>query len=216
MLLYRYLHYTHAISSIYRGKLKVSTLNTVNDLHEMTPCIMGADGVPKPLSISRRVFVDSVSRKSGLISFSESSSDPVLWGHYADDHTGIVLMFDLPPDPKLVKIDYQEARLKIPEDADERTQHLYFEEVIRRKYTSWRYEQEWRYLIDLSWCVYERGKLFYQIIEPFVGVVLGCKCPIDEITMRCVLNSSGYRGVIIARAEPSNTEFEMEIKGIHV
>lgn len=97
--------------------------------------------------------------KLGIISFSETRDNLLMWSHYADNHRGIVIEFDpthifFNDDPiaskKLGRVAYRKERLKsIPYQWDgiftkSDSTRIYFE-----KADEWIYEKEYRLICDL-------------------------------------------------------------------
>ena len=63
----------------------------------------------------------------GLICFSRTWSNPLLWGHYAEKHTGIALGFDV-PDQLLSQVLYTSQRVRI--DVDSKTKRPKLDEAL--------------------------------------------------------------------------------------
>ncbi len=114
----------------------------------------------------------------GVLSFSEKHKDILMWGHYADSHSGICIGFDY---YKLLftsrKIPYLPEHVKYPEDNkfprwnpftdDARSQ---IDKIYYTKARHWHYEKEWRVILPEQ----ERTP---QKINPnaLVSVHLGCE-----------------------------------------
>ena len=82
----------------------------------------------------------------GLLCFSKSWSNPLLWSHYGNKHNGICLGFDI-PEKKFVNVTYQIDRLELEDET------LTEETVMRflsTKYNGWSYEEEVRVMTTLS------------------------------------------------------------------
>ena len=97
--------------------------------------------------------------KTGIVSFSETKDNLLMWSHYADQHKGIVLCFDTSHpffakdpsrDKQLARVHYRKDRMKaLPQSlrhglymAD--STRIYFE-----KSDEWIYEKEYRLTCDL-------------------------------------------------------------------
>jgi hypothetical protein len=96
--------------------------------------------------------LDTLSRKFGVVCFSADPTDPLMWGHYAASHTGLVIEFDandaLFNNPSFLKVDYLLDRVYYnPSDGANEAAVAAF---ARRKSPHWSYEQESRLIIDLS------------------------------------------------------------------
>jgi hypothetical protein len=86
-----------------------------------------------------------ISKTKGLLCFSKSWKNPVVWGHYADKHRGICLGFEVSGDI-LQKVNYVKERLPRPAVLDEE----FMKKVLFTKFDHWQYEQEYRMYIDLE------------------------------------------------------------------
>lgn len=216
MLLYKYLEYDHAISSISKARLKVSILDSLNDPYEMLPCMIDTNGKHLPSDQCRKVFLQRIAKKHGIICLSATATDPVLWAHYAARHTGIAFEFDFPMNGSLIHVDYKDKRVEIRiADVDANSQELQqaFELLLGRKFSSWSYEQEYRSIVPISEITLEDGLHFKAIPkEYFKRVILGCDCPVTEEAMRCLLDSSGFTSAQVARARLSDTDFRMIVQ----
>jgi hypothetical protein len=58
---------------------------------------------------------EKIGADKGLISFRKETHNPVLWGHYADRHRGVVLGFDI-PDERCQHASYQDEFLDMEFD----------------------------------------------------------------------------------------------------
>jgi len=111
-----------------------------------------------------RTSKDEINRDKGLICFSKSWKNPLLWGHYAEKHTGIGLGFDV-PDYLLAPVIYSKRLLKIENDPKTK-QPILTEEIVdkllRTKFYDWKYEDEMRLFVRLDHNTVESGMYFYS------------------------------------------------------
>ena len=122
-----------------------------------------------------------------LICFSKSWRNPLMWGHYAEKHTGMCLGFDI-PDNLLAPVIYAKRRLKIETDPEIKrpkpTEKL-MEKLIRRKFIDWKYEDEMRLFVGLGHVTVESGKYFLPFSEDLMlrKIILGprCELPIEGV-----------------------------------
>jgi hypothetical protein len=91
----------------------------------------------------------SLWQDKGLISFSERSSNPLLWAHYAENHKGLCLGFDV---SGASQVRYVSARRKMPSllDIVKQKDTGIIENAIMTKYWHWRYESEWRIILSVD------------------------------------------------------------------
>ena len=91
----------------------------------------------------------------GILSLSETPNNLLMWSHYAEDHTGFVLMLDsshrffkgnepflgfAKPEP----VQYKSERPRIT------VEEVTMSELFLTKGSDWQYEKEWRYLKFLN------------------------------------------------------------------
>lgn len=147
MRAYKFLNQEYATRALKEKRLKVSSLLTLNDPFDCR-------GVDFPSRNDRKVwskYVEHVSTKNGIICFSKSWENPVIWSHYADNARGVALGFDL-PDTGVMEVEYGNELVKSKgwSDLDKSEKIALSMSVFRRKYEHWRYESEIRYFIDLT------------------------------------------------------------------
>ena len=178
-----------AISNLSLRRLKVSRLSDLNDPFEMLAANLTDDQ-------RRRNFhalKDSLNESKGIVCFSSNWNNPLLWGHYAEKHTGIVLGFEVPID-LLVKIDYSKVRVKL--EVDPVTKHLVLddavaEKLIRTKFRDWKYEDEYRLFAGLDHDTTESGLHFLDFSDNLrlTQVILGQRCDLPIERVRSIVNS---------------------------
>jgi hypothetical protein len=196
MLLYRYLPEQYALEALQTGSLKVSRLLELNDPADCQPRLADApaQGSRDADEAFARNYLQTLYRDVGMLSFSASISDPVIWSHYADSHRGIALGYDIRPDLGGVQIfevsyhidrptiDYQQAEALRP-DGERSTEFI--EKVIKHGFTckgeSWRYEKEYRSFVWLAKCEMRGSHYFNTHMRGFPDqIVLGLKCRLTE------------------------------------
>lgn len=107
----------------------------------------------------------------GVVSFSTDEDNVLLWSHYADNHKGLCLKFNLPFDipENLFKVEYAN---KLPHfDLANNTN---YRQALTTKALSWKYENEWRAL-------YPKGNCSYNYIGDLVEVIFGCRTSKEDI-----------------------------------
>jgi hypothetical protein len=94
-------------------------------------------------------------KEHGIISFTETKENILMWSHYSENHTGIVIEFDI-KHPFFNK-KFKEKHKKyegIPQKVFYRKERLktsnYLLEPFFHKSLEWMYEQEYRMLLPLS------------------------------------------------------------------
>jgi hypothetical protein len=211
MRLYNYLSLEHAIDNLVKRRIKISTYDDMNDPFELRGAWMSDADFHRALT--------EVSKKGGVVCFSEMDSEVLLWSHYAVKHRGCCIDFEVAESealqptvsvkrPKEISFDrspsYEMERLGIESGDSSPESHPGFEEAIKRylprttailfsKYEGWNYEKERRLLIKLQPSQKDGNHYFAEFdgnIRP-VEVLLGARCTqADEERLRPAVN--GY------------------------
>ena len=209
MRVYKFRSKKWGIKALEDRQLKVSPIYGLNDPFEYL-AINLADKPVREFIRSKRKFLNA---NSGLISFCKRWSNPVIWSHYAEDHQGMALGFDV-PDELLFKMEYSDQR--VPFDAssldDEAALQAILERVGKTKFKHWEYEEEYRLLFDLTRARSESPS-DSNFLQPFAEnlalkeVVLGCRY---ESSGKSLLESTLTElGIIIKTARPAFCTFTM-------
>lgn len=147
MRVYHFNHADHALENVVRRRLKIATLQDINDPFELAVCF--DDAASRGLL---RRFRQKWAERYGMLCFSRSWRNPVQWSHYADRHRGVCLGFDMPAD-KLVPVRYAASPVVPDWTAVAEEDNRAHEEMIRwssTKYRHWRYEEELRAFVRLK------------------------------------------------------------------
>ena len=145
--LYKFCEAQWGLDNLWKRRLKISRISELNDPFEFNPFALQKKE-------DRKVWAETLKElenKSGIISFSESWDNPVIWSHYAESHKGICLGFDVRMDlPE--KVEYVSDRKGIsPLSAVVGSDDF---EALRgmtaTKYAHWEYEKEWRIILGLG------------------------------------------------------------------
>lgn len=176
MRVYHFTSEKFALESINHCRLKVSMINDLNDPYELL-------GVQLSDKDSRRKFKqkrEDFANNFGILCFSKSWKNPVLWSHYSDKHTGICLGFDVPK-KLLKKVSYKSSLKAIESNIN--TKHsisveILFQELLIRKFKSWEYEEEYRRLVNLDKCIKVNKLYFYAFSSDLIlkEIIIGPRC----------------------------------------
>ena len=172
-----------ALSNLALRRIKIARFEDLNDPFEL----LGVDVRDMKLRAALRATKKKINESKGLICFSKSWRNPLMWGHYAEKHTGMCLGFDI-PDNLLAPVIYAKRRLKIETDPEIKrpkpTEKL-MEKLIRRKFIDWKYEHEMRLFVGLDHDTVESGKYFLPFSEDLMlrKIILGprCELPIEGV-----------------------------------
>ncbi|HLW54684.1 MAG TPA: DUF2971 domain-containing protein [Candidatus Angelobacter sp.] len=140
MRVYHFLPAKYAIDDIKRRRLKIATLDDLND-----PFDLWAVAQPDPrLRQGLRAFRSHMACHFGMLCFSTDWENPLLWSHYGDRHRGMVLGIDV-NDEKLKKVKYVRDRPVLKAVDLEVVYELLF-----TKFQDWQYEAELRMFAKLK------------------------------------------------------------------
>jgi len=155
--LYHFVNDEFGFENIKKRRLKLAFPDTVNDLFELRPFDFGEDTQGRKLRTAWGEAIKNHSKTQGFIAFSESWSVPTMWAHYADNHKGVCLGFDLPiyrdASTKYAdKIDYVDELIEMDEKVlNDTVYNQKMHDIAKKtKGIHWQYEQEWRYWFSLD------------------------------------------------------------------
>jgi len=197
MRAYKFLDKHFGLKSLYERRLRVSTLDDLNDPFELLPYAMPRLGQQAAFHELR----DKPVKEKGVVCFSTTWADPVVWAHYADKHRGICLGFEI---YNFQKVDYVKERLIFPSDITLDALNA----ILSTKYENWQYEKEIRFWTRLD--QKEDGHYFYEFGDDLelCEVILGARCTLPE---REILRALGplAKDVSIAKARAAFDKFEI-------
>lgn len=162
------------LDALYRRRLKLSTDRDINDPFEFLAAGLNQASRKEAKNIRAMIFAED-----GIISFSETWSEPLLWSHYADNHRGLVLGFDLRPNIGH-KIKYEKDRVKLPSRMGHGIQRIgesyeFWGRIRDTKFDAWGYEREVRVYPALAGSLHENGLFFrnFEDIGTLKEVIIG-------------------------------------------
>lgn len=208
MRLYHFVNATHAINNLSLRRLKVSRFGQLNDPFEL----LAADLLDPKHRQAFSKFKEQLDKTNGLICFSGSWSNPLLWGHYADKHFGIALGFDVPED-QAAKVSYtsNRATVKFDKAAGKVVDGPnVIDKLIRTKFTDWKYEDEYRIFVSLD-PANKEGENYFADFSPDLAlqeVILGMRCEIPIERVRQLLGAESD-SVKIIRAGMALRSFKL-------
>jgi hypothetical protein len=182
-----------ALSNLALRRIKISRIAELNDPFEL----MSANTSDVRQHNALETFKNQTNDSKGLICFSEFWNNPVLWGHYADKHSGVALGFEV-DEELLFKVTYENAKFDLPintltnqVECDENT----LNSLLSTKFSDWHYEDEWRMFSTLKDSVIESGLYFEKFSDDLClkEVILGAKCELPLNEMQSLVNKLGYK-----------------------
>jgi len=210
ILLYRYMDSSAALRTIESRAFRVTRLHGLNDPFEWRPGVTNV--IPRGEEIARAATEKSVAHMDswmGVLCFSDTVAEPVLWSHYADKHRGVSFEVDYERrEDHLFKMDYTETRPVIDANRLLNNEGLsdYFgqmlKKLMRQKSSGWSYEREYRVHIELEVCQISAGQYLMRIPDNFLKrVILGFQCPLEELYVKRALEKSGLGSTEVVRAK---------------
>ena len=125
-----------------------------------------ASGIP--LSNPNQLFKSLEQRlmTTGIFSLSETDTDQLMWAHYANEHKGLALGFEV--ETNSILADNRHCFAIIQRNLEVPFDDPIFRRCVSTKPTAWGYEKEWRYIDETDGLHTFPGKL--------VEVTFGLRC----------------------------------------
>jgi hypothetical protein len=198
MRVYKFLDTHFGMKTLAEKRLKISTLEDLNDPFELL-CFEMTDKIKRPaMNLARKEWGTT----TGMLCFSSDWRDPVIWAHYSDKHRGICLGFEIPDDAG-TRIQYINERLPLPDRPalDDATAWVY------TKYENWAYEKEIRCCARLDEA--SEGLYFMDFGEDLklVQVIAGARCKIARNEILKALHP--LNNIELIKARPGFHRFEI-------
>jgi Protein of unknown function (DUF2971) len=210
MKLFHLSPFEFAITNIALRRLKISRIGDLNDPFELLPI----DLRDKKVRAAVRSTRQEIDKTTGVICFSSTWENPVLWSHYADKHRGIALGFEV-PDNFVIPVKYADKLIDADIDdvvtaTDVDLTSDFACTLLATKFADWRYENESRVFLRLDPATSEGG-LFFTKFGPklkLVEVVLGASCPTPIKRVRDLVKNYPHK-VYVKRARIAFTKFRV-------
>lgn len=198
---YKFLSATYGMKSLYERRLKISQWDELNDPFEMLPFKTTGPGTREAL---RGTMEELVRSERGVLCFSDNWRNPTIWAHYADQHRGICLGFDI-PEPTIERVQYKKTRERLPFPPNLRTAKI----MLTCKFESWAYEKEVRTFPSTH--EREAGIPYIDFGDhlTLVQVILGMRC---KETSEGIIRALGEKAddIQIIQAKASDKVFAIE------
>jgi|SRR5580704_11994810 hypothetical protein len=173
MRVYKFLDSHFGLVNLQQKRLKISTVEDLNDPFELLPYNIQDPSKRKALKDARERW----SAAYGLVCFSGGWTDPILWAHYGDKHKGLCLGFEVAPNT-VTEVRYVDDRLTLPDVIED----AHGTEWMTTKFSHWAYEREFR-----SWRTLKNvpkfDGLYFQNFGAslrLVQVIAGARCAITR------------------------------------
>jgi hypothetical protein len=192
MRVFKFLETKHAMSNVEKNRIKISRIADLNDPFELRPLNVSHKPELRRILDSWREAMDT---DHGLLCFSRTWHDPVLWSHYGDKHRGVCLGYEL--DASLAEpVRYRRTRINPRLDKNKtliRDTQL-TQDMLFTKYERWQYEDEIRVYSSLDHhTVDELGHYYYECNDKLAlrEIYLGPLCEAEMEHFRKLVTGLG-------------------------
>jgi hypothetical protein len=208
MRVYHYLEARWALDDIRQRRLKLSTIDDMNDPFEWA-CVRSSDPFSQTCLKATKAHIVNM---HGPLCFSHCYQSILMWSHYGDRHRGICLGFDVPDsEGKHWEAQYLEEMVVAPDlNRLSRAQQKPFMELLYSgKYIGWQYEREVRVYGSRAEQDKETGYYFVNFDEDLKlrEVIGGARFPLSREPIDDALN--GLQDVAVAKLRVSEERFEL-------
>jgi hypothetical protein len=201
MKVYKFLDAKCGLTSLAEKRLKMSRFDDLNDPFELIPYNLRN----RKHRWALKAMSSQLGQDRGMLCFSTTWRDPVLWAHYAEKHQGLCIGFELPEgSEQFHKVQYVSKRLPFPKSPT----HADTKIILFTKYDSWEYEQEIRVFLALDDAengLYFKG--FDETLRP-VMVIAGARCKLSKSEITQALGPLAKQ-VKVVKARAGFTSFEI-------
>ena len=206
----------HAKTDIQHCRLKVATFSDANDPFELLALNCRGRSNREARKVLQK-FKASEGDRTGLLCFSRSWTNPVLWSHYAAGHKGVCLGFDVKEDI-VEEVKYADelltARLNDEQDPTSIPDDLQ-DLLFVTKFRHWEYENEVRRFVELSEAQRD-GTLYFWPFDDNMRlreVILGPLCARSELEPMRALVVATNADAVVSRARLGFGSFEVRPDG---
>lgn len=217
LLLYRFMSERWGLESIVFRRFRISRFQELNDPFEMRFGIFADDAEGHRYArFASDTFLETVNQSIGVICYSGSAKEPVLWAHYANNHQGMAFEVDH-SDDVVEKVHYSDERVILncsgKKTVTELGEDHFFPLIMQmrlRKSRGWRYEDEYRQFLKLEDGPKAEKHQFVALPDGFLKrVSLGMKCRFSEDEIRKTLDSVGLESTQVVRAQCCTVTYQV-------
>lgn len=155
-------------------------------------------------------ILEKNTQAAGIYSFTENKKDILMWSHYASQHKGFLLQFELAQDIDsflyALRMDYSS---NYPEYDISKGFENSFKQILLRKSKHWEYEKEWR-ILRIA------GARTYQQFKPqaLKSLIFGCRAE-EEFKSKIIgilkeRNQLGYTSIEVYQAEMHKSKYDLK------
>lgn len=209
MRLYYYTKLQYGLAAIRDERIKISSFETLNDPFDFVGIATSNEEDRKAVQIHK----DDIKSRAGLLCMSETWKEPLMWGHYADNHRGVCLAFEVNPN-KFRQVLYVDERPKLEDFNTKKVKDLKGEEIdliSTMKFKQWSYEREWRSFVRLLNLDYVDGN-HYKLFDKHLvlkGMLFGSRCELKDARLTYILTQ--HDNIKVGFVRPANSRFDIVI-----
>jgi hypothetical protein len=208
--LYKFLSSKWAKEAIVSKELKISIPANLNDPWD-GHALQFQD--PREKQVWLKLY-NEFSQNFGIVCFSKSCTDPVLWSHYSDQHRGIALGFDV-DDSHCSFVQYQDELIEFGHYLNlkrgDLEKYKFIVKVLTTKYTNWRYEEEVRIFVKLPELIKDNVHFFTSFDDKLIlkEVIFGARHSETEEMSAVLSHTSKDQTLALWKAALGNQTFAM-------
>ncbi len=191
MMLYRFLSLNSGLRVLQEKRLRISRIDQLNDEFEFIGLALKTKAERVSL-LEKRAHLGG---KSGIICMSRRWSNPLLWGHYADNMRGMALGFEV-EEARFHPVEYVASRPKLSDYGYHNLKDISSDDIRKlmlTKFEAWSYEEESRgfYVLNRGEIIGEQTHYFESFSNTLQlkTVVLGSRCPLSRAEISDALGS---------------------------
>lgn len=199
MRLFHFLNEKYGLKDIRERRLKIARIEDLNDPFEF----LGVDLSNRDHRAGLINTKTALSKEHGLLCFAKNWNSPVLWSHYADNHRGICLGFDISDDLP-TQVSYVNSRFNWPSAVDE----SFVKQLLFTKFSHWSYEDEYRVYTSLEECENDLYYADFSEVLALKQVIVGARSVITRSQLSDALGSFSD-GVEVFKARAAFKSFRV-------
>jgi hypothetical protein len=215
-LLYRFMSTKNVLQTLESMRLRIGRIADLNDPFDCAIHFTGAR--PRDVAVCEEITRTIFARRNeslGVLCFTRTWREPVLWSHYADSHRGMALVLHRAAGADLRRVKYSRRRKSVAvqhlDQRDEEAIIAALGDSFFVKSPTWAYEKEVRILVELNKHEISGGSYFAGLPKEMIrGVILGLRCDFSPGYLRKLFQHIGVPRAKVWRAKKSATGFSLD------
>jgi hypothetical protein len=183
-------------------RLKIARLDDLNEPFDLWAIAQPDRRLRKALRDTK----EQMASRFGMLCFSLTWQNPLLWSHYADRHRGLALGFDI-DSAQMKEINYVEERPTISPVIGVATVY----DLLYTKYVDWKYEKEARVFTSLEEIDRTSGLYFANFGTQCVlkEVIVGALSEVTGTELRQVIGTTDADQVALTKGRLAFNSFRI-------